>query len=134
MGKSAPDRPKIGKMTKFMMSWNPFMSSIDDAMAMPNAVNPIPIRTMNPIAIRNPGIDWIERPIRIERIRIIRPCTTAVVAPPAVWPSMISSRLTGATSVSFRNPNCLSQMIWIPEKTDVNRTLIATIPGMRKTM
>jgi hypothetical protein len=43
---------------------------------------------------------------------------------------MISSRETGATSVSFKNPNCLSQMIWIPEKTEVKRTLIATMPGM----
>ncbi len=59
---------------------------------------------------------------------------TAAVAPPSVWPIMISSRETGATSVAFRNPNRLSHMIWIPEKTDVKRTLMATMPGMRKSM
>ena len=65
---------------------------------------------------------------------MMTPWMNAVVAPPAVCPSMISSRDTGATRVSFRNPNCLSQMIWIPEKMDVNRTLIATMPGIRNTI
>ena len=55
MGKSAPERPNIGKTTKFMMSWKPVISSIRDAIAMPNAVNDIPIRTMNPNAMRNPA-------------------------------------------------------------------------------
>ena len=59
------------------------------------------------------------------------PWRTDVVAPPAVWPSMISSLDTGATSVSFKNPNCLSQMIWMPEKIEVKSTLIATMPGTR---
>ena len=38
MGKSAPERPKIGKTTKFMISWNPVISSILDAIAIPKAV------------------------------------------------------------------------------------------------
>jgi len=57
----------------------------------------------------------------------------AVVAPPTVCPSIISSLDTGATSVSFKKSNCLSQMIWTPEKIEVKSTLITTMPGMRKT-
>src|SRR5271157_3040424 len=51
MGKSAPDSPNIGKITKFMISWKPVISSILDAMAIPKAVKEIPISTMNNSAI-----------------------------------------------------------------------------------
>ncbi len=44
---------------------------------------------------------------------------------------MIVSRETGATSVSFKNPNCRSQISSMPEKTDVNRTVMAITPGAR---
>ena len=53
----------------------------------------------------------------------------AIVAPPSVRPAMIVSRGTGATSVSFKNPNCRSQRSPIPEKIDVNSTPIAMTPG-----
>ncbi len=106
----------MGKTTKFMMSWKPVISSIRDAIAMPNAVNEMPIRIMNPRAMRNPAGFETSRPMNTERTRIINPWMTAVVAPPRVWPNMISRRETGATRVSFKKPNCLSHMIWIPEK------------------
>ena len=107
------------------------MSSIRDAIAIPNAVNEIPTRIMKASAIRNPTGFVILRPSSTASTMRMNPWITAVVAPPAVWPSMISSRVTGATSVSFKNPNCLSQMIWMPEKTEVKSTLIATMPGTR---
>ncbi len=98
-------------MTKFMISWNPVISSILDAIAIPNAVKATPIRAMNPNATRNPGMPVIWSPTKSERTRMSRPWMKAVVAPPTVWPTMISRREIGATRVSFRNPNCLSQMI-----------------------
>jgi hypothetical protein len=50
---------------------------------------------------------------------------------PSVRPSTITSRDTGATSVSFRKPNWRSQMISMPLKTAVNRMPIVTMPGAR---
>ena len=49
------------------------------------------------------------------------PWKTATVAPPSVRPNMMVKRETGATKVSFRNPNCLSQIISMPEKIAVKR-------------
>ena len=39
------------------------------------------------------------------------------MAPPSVRPIMIEKRGTGATSVSFKKPNCRSQISSMPEKT-----------------
>jgi len=47
-----------------------------------------------------------ERPINRDITSIIVPWIIAVVAPPKVWPSMISVLEIGATRVSFKNPNC----------------------------
>ena len=64
----------------------------------------------------------------------IAPWNMAVVAPPATRPSMIAKRGTGATSVSFRNPNCRSHSISMPEKIAEKMMLIATMPGTRNWM
>ena len=40
-----------------------------------------------------------------------------------------TSLFTGATIVSFKNPNWRSQMISMPEKTAVKRMLMAITPG-----
>ncbi len=42
---------------------------------------------------------------------------------------MICMRGTGATSVSFRKPNCRSQSKPMPEKIDENRMLMPITPG-----
>src|SRR5467141_2089035 len=57
------------------------------------------------------------------------PCSTATVAPPRVRPTMIARRGTGATSVSFRNPNWRSHSIAIPENMAVNSTVMPITPG-----
>ena len=44
-------------------------------------------------------------------------------------PETITVTGTGATSVSFRNPNCLSQSTPIPVKTDEKRIVIPITPG-----
>jgi hypothetical protein len=53
----------------------------------------------------------------------------AVVDPPSVRPIMICMRGTGATRVSFRNPNWRSQRRPRPEKMDENKTDIPMTPG-----
>ena len=52
-----------------------------------------------------------------------------LVAPVPRLYIMIGRTLGGATSVSFKNPNCRSQSSPMPEKIDVNSTPIATTPG-----
>jgi hypothetical protein len=106
------------------------MSSIRDAKAIPNAVKESPISIINIIAMVNPGTLLIFRPKNKEIMRIIVPWIRAAVAPPTVCPNIISVLETGATSVSFKKPNCLSQIICIPENIEVNNTLIEIIPGM----
>ncbi len=59
---------------------------------------------------------------------------SVVVAPPAMRPSTIDTRLTGATMISFRNPNSLSQRTDSPPKVEENRMLIPIMPGTRKVM
>ena len=62
------------------------------------------------------------------------PCITATVAPPNVLPIMMDIRDTGATRVSFKNPNCLSQIISMPINIAVKRIPIAMMPGARNCM
>ena len=75
---------------------------------------------------RNPAIRQITK--------TTSPCANATIAPPSIRPKTISSRETGATSVSFKNPNCRSQIISMPENTALKRIAIETIPGERKLM
>ena len=60
---------------------------------------------------------------------MIVPWTAATVAPPAVLPSTREVRLTGATSISRRNPNSRSHTIDKAENMAVITTLMATTPG-----
>lgn len=101
-----------------------------EAIAVPRAVKTKAISTMN-ISARiiddNSGL----KPINTEMIKTKIPWNEATVAPPKVLPNIMVKRETGATRVSFRKPNCLSQIISIPEKIAVNKMLIAIIPGER---
>ena len=55
-----------------------------------------------------------------------------IVAPPRVLPTTIENLLTGATKISFRKPNCRSQIIDTPANIDANIIDKATMPGARK--
>src|SRR5205823_1368959 len=61
--------------------------------------------------------------------KISAPWSTATVAPPSVRPIMIARRGTGATKVSFKNPNWRSHSMAIPENMAVNRTAMPITPG-----
>ena len=68
-------------------------------------------------------------PISGARTSIKVPCAVATVAPPAVLPTTMAERRTGATSISRRNPNSRSHTMEIALKIAVDTTLIATMPG-----
>ncbi len=112
-----------------MMSWNPCMSWMIEPSAMPSAAKTMATRAMRPRA-SGTAATWSGRnPAPRHTANTSRPWMTATVAPPSVRPIMISRRGTGATSVSFRKPNCRSHSIAMPEKTDVNRMVMAITPG-----
>jgi hypothetical protein len=60
---------------------------------------------------------------------MMMPWKVAMVAPPRHLPMTMADRLTGATSISRRNPNSRSQTIEAAEKMAVNMTDIASTPG-----
>ena len=96
---------------------------------MPSAANSTAIITMNPSAMGTAKKLAGRKPASRHTTVTSRPCITATVAPPSVRPIMISMRGTGATSVSFKNPNCRSHKIPSPEKIEVNSTDIPITPG-----
>ena len=57
------------------------------------------------------------------------PWKVETVAPPRHFPMTIADLLTGATSISRRNPNSRSYTIDAAEKMAVNRTDIDRTPG-----
>ncbi len=92
------------------------------------------IKAMNTNATGNNRKFSTLNPNKKEIPKTINPCKIATVAPPKVRPSIICHRGTGATKVSFRKPNCLSQITLIPEKIAKNKILIETIPGTKNCM
>src|SRR4029450_702696 len=66
------------------------------------------------------------------RARMIRLWRVATVAPPRHLPVRMAVVLTGATTISRRNPNSRSQTIEMPENAAVNSTEVASTPGNRK--
>src|SRR6516165_5276753 len=74
-------------------------------------------------------IATIQRIIMLALAGLMMPWMVAMVAPPRILPVTMADRLTGATSISRRNPNSRSQTIEAAEKMAVNRTDMASTPG-----
>jgi hypothetical protein len=133
-GNNAHERKNNGITRKFITNWNPCISSINDAIAVPKAVKSNDIRNMNKNATisihRFSGMNPTANEIRRTRIH----WKIAMLEPPSVLPIMILSLDTGATRISLRNPNCLSRITSIPAKSDVNKMLMQMIPGARNSM
>ena len=84
---------------------------------------------MNPSAMGTVA-RWAGRKPAIRQMTVTsRPCRTATVAPPRVFPIMSCRRGTGATSVSLRNPNWRSHNRPRPEKMEENSTVMPITPG-----
>ena len=133
-GNIAQERKNNGITRKFMINWNPCISSINDAMAVPKAVNNNETMNMNKNATmiipRFSGLNPTAMEIRRTRTH----WKIAMLEPPSVLPIMILSLDTGATKVSLRKPNCLSRMTSIPAKSDVNKILMQMIHGARNSI
>ena len=61
-----------------------------------------------------------------------RPWIAESVAPPRTLPSTMALRLTGATSTVSKNPSLRSSINDIMAKIEVNRTIIVSAPGKKK--
>src|SRR5687767_12651984 len=61
--------------------------------------------------------------------RKTRACTSAIAAPPQIFPSTIAQRRTGATSTDCRKPSLRSSITEIVVKMAVNSTISITLPG-----
>ena len=94
-------------------------------------MNERPMRNMNINEMRNDASETSLNPIRYDKNSIVTPCISAGVTPPNILPSTIELLFTGATIISFKNPNCLSHKTDIPENIDVKSMDIPTIPGTR---
>jgi len=87
---------------------------------------------MHKIENKNPKTPVILKPIPTAINNIKNPCSTAVVTPPSVLPKTIETLLTGVTIISFKNPNCLSQMTDIPLVIELKSKTMPIMPGVRK--
>ena len=93
-------------------------------MAVPNAVKSKADNNIIMMAIGTKAQLTGLNPIINEISSTSVPCSVATVAPPNVRPIIILNLDTGATRVSFKKPNCLSQIISIPENTEVKIKVI----------
>ena len=96
----------------------------------PNAVRETAISSSRPMTSMTTS--QVRRtPMSGARASMMVPWTVAMLAPPRVLPDTSEVRLTGATSISRRNPNSRSHTIEIAEDRAVDMTVMATIPGNR---
>jgi hypothetical protein len=68
---------------------------------------------------------WIMKP----SMKVIAPWISASVLFPSIFPRNIELLDIGATSISFRKPNSLSQITETPMNIDVKSIVWAMIPG-----
>jgi hypothetical protein len=111
---------------------NPCISLILEANISPRPRKVMEISTIKINAIGNTNTDVSLNPIRKEIAKIRSPCISEVVIPPAILPSTMEIRLTGATMISLRNPNSLSHKTERPPKVEEKSKLIPRIPGTKK--
>lgn len=69
------------------------------------------------------------KPITGKSARIIAACIVDTIVPLSALPITIDNLDTGATRISFINPNSLSQIMDIEEKMELKSIVIPSIPG-----
>ncbi len=115
-----------------MIRLNPDISFIFEEKASPRPMKVAAIRTMNTRENRNPARLGIVIPMSIPATSMIKACRMPVVKPPAVRPRTMAILLTGATIISFKKPNSLSQRTERPAKVAEKSNVMPMIPGVRK--
>lgn len=102
--------------------------STTEDMIKPKLTMPKEIIAIITIDIRNDCM-VSGTPIRKDKLRIIIPWIKAVVQPPRALPMKIDILDIGATKISFKKPNSLSQMTDIPAEIEIPTRDMATMPG-----
>jgi len=116
---------------KFIITPKLSKVSTREAMIRPKLTMPKEVINITNIDIRNECMA-IGIPIKKDKLRIMIPWIKAVVQPPRDLPMKIDVLDTGATRISFRKPNSLSQTTDIPLEIDIVTKDIATMPGNKK--
>ena len=129
-GKIAPLKKNIGMTIKFAMVPKPSKEVIREAIKSPREVMEKAIRSITGKA-RAILVILIEIPKIGMNRRTKQPWIQATIAPLAAFPTAIVILEIGATNISFKNPNSLSQITEIAERNEANNKLSATIPGNR---
>ncbi|MCX9027588.1 MAG: hypothetical protein OIN86_05355 [Candidatus Methanoperedens sp.] len=127
-GNKAPLKKNVGIIIKLIIVWNPSKLSMMEAIKSPKQSNPRDIKSIiGIIRIICNGDMWTPT-IKDSRSNNV-PWINAFVAPPNAFPITIDVLEIGETRISFKNPNSRSHMTDIPERIDVKRRVIPTIPG-----
>lgn len=127
-GKKAPLKKINGKIMKFIIIPKLSKVSISEAIIKPMLTKPKEIMIIKKIETRN-EFRVTGMPMIKDKLRIIIPWIKAVVQPPKAFPVNIDVLEIGATSISFKKPNSLSQITETPEAMEIPTRDIATIPG-----
>ena len=130
-GNNEPDKKNNGITKKFIISWKPCISFNCEAIPVPSAVNNSEINSIIKMAGKINSQFTGRKPKIMANTITTKPWKVAMVAPPKVLPIIILKRDTGATIVSFKNPNCLSQISAMPEKIAVKIMLMPIMPGTK---
>ncbi len=113
---------------KFIITPKLSKVSMREAIIKPMLTSPKEIIAIKPIETRKERAE-IGIPMRKDRLSIIKPWINAVVHPPKAFPINMEVLDTGATRISFKNPNSLSQITETPEAIETPTKDITTIPG-----
>ena len=110
------------------------MSFKIEAKIKPKPMKPAEINAITKRAKKKDKKPGILKPIpkAIKKIKIA--WIKEVVIPPKILPMAIETLETGATMISFRNPNSLSHKTERPDIIDVEIKVIPIIPGTKKKM
>lgn len=131
IGNIAPLKKNIGIITKLEITPKPSKEVIRAAITIPRLVQTKAIRNINGKSKSrlNKGMFIL---IKGAKTRTKRPSIKATVEPLKAFPRTIELRGMGATRISRKKPNSLSQIILIVDIIAANIRFIAIIPGKIK--
>ena len=115
------DKKKSGRVKNCVTSWKPWKSFIIEPSVSPRLINVAAVNAMNTNANGVTHDTFRVKPISSEITTTSMLCIIAVVAPPNTLPITTEVRELGVTSISFRNPNCLSHSTAVPDAIEVRR-------------
>lgn len=118
----------MGITMKLIMRLKPSILSVKDAIRSPSPESPRDMMIITRIDPRRMDTSMGTLTTK-DKSSSITPWIRAVVLIPMAFPMTMAGREMGATSISFKNPNCRSCITESPENTEVKRMVWAMIPG-----